>query len=215
MWRGFISIPQAAETEAARREGVKKRDRKKDHSLSLLTRPGLSPQRRARLCPAPAPPGSRSGRPRRDTNTREPPGPAGRARRARAALPGPEGPGPRNIGPFPPKARAGLREPSWGPGRGAGPGVTSLAGRARPAAVTGTRRSPGCRWRRCYAGGRCCWKGWGVWRRRFPLRGLFEPWPSHGTSACETQSAATQGQGTRGHGERRRQGTGGEWKTIP
>lgn len=63
----------------------------------------------------------------------------------------------------------------------------------------------------CYARGRCCWKGFGVWRRQFPLRGLFEPWPSHGTSACEIQSAATQGQVRRGRvGRRRRGGEEGE-----
>lgn len=140
MWRGFISIPQAAETEAARREGVKKRDRKKDHSLSLLTRPGLRPQGSA-LSPPLAQPGSRSGpAPTRHQHSRVPPGQRDGARRGRGApvqpprdpqpgrgralgtLRAPEGPSPRNIVPFPPKARAGLREPSWGP-RGAWSGA--------------------------------------------------------------------------------------------
>lgn len=69
----------------------------------------------------------------------------------------------------------------------------------------------------CYARGKCCWKGWGVWRRRFPLRGPFEPWPSHGTSACVIQSAATQGQvrrGRAGGGERRREGDGRRYHNV-
>lgn len=142
MWRGFISIPQAAETEAARREGVQKRDRKKDHSLSLLTRPGLSPHP-AGLCSVPAAGTAREPRgpgPDATPTLESHPRPTGRARRGRGApfqpprdpqpgrgrVPGtlraPERPSPWNTVPLPPKARAALREPSWGP-RGAWSGA--------------------------------------------------------------------------------------------
>lgn len=89
-----------------------------------------------------------------------------------------------------------------------GRGVTSLAagelrGEAAAAAVPGR---PGCRWPRC------CWGGWGVWRRRrCPLRGRCAPSPSHGTSACGIQSAATKGrEGGRGGDGKRREGGGGD-----